>query len=272
MSVYFRIYTGNIEYEGSVLVRGNVCSNFSVISHGNIEVRGIVEGAHLEADGDIIIARGMNGMGKGVLRAGGNIVVKFMENVDAEAQGYVSAETILHSHVSAGTDVTVTGRKGFIAGGRVCATHSINVKTLGSSMGADTVVEVGVDPGLKNKFQQYQKDVVDAKCELDKIEGIISGAKKRIVTNAPITAEQARFIATSILRKADLTREVTAKEEKLEDMQELMEGKKVAQIIVTGEVFPGTKICISEVSMVVKSSCQYCRFVKIRGDVKMEAI
>lgn len=264
--------TGNIEYEGSVLVRGNVCSNFSVISHGNIEVRGIVEGAHLEADGDIIIARGMNGMGKGVLKAGGNIVVKFMENVDAEAQGYVSAETILHSHVSAGTDVTVTGRKGFIAGGRVCATHSINVKTLGSSMGADTVVEVGVDPGLKNKFQQYQKDVVDAKCELDKIEGIISGAKKRIATNAPITAEQARFIATSILRKADLTREKTAKEEKLEDMQELMEGKKVAQIIVTGEVFPGTKICISEVSMVVKSSCQYCRFVKIRGDVKMEAI
>ena len=126
--------------------------------------------------------------------------------------------------------------------------------------------------GLKNKFQQYQKDVVDAKCELDKIEGIISGAKKRIVTNAPITAEQARFIATSILRKADLIRTVTAKEEKLEEMQELMEGKKVAQIIVTGEVFPGTKICISEVSMVVKSSCQYCRFVKIRGDVKMEAI
>ena len=264
--------TGNIEYEGSVLIRGNVCSNFSVISHGNIEVRGIVEGAYLEASGDIIIARGMNGMGKGELKAGGNIVVKFMENVKAEAQGYVSAETILHSQVSAGTDVTVTGRKGFIAGGRVCATHSINVKTLGSSMGADTIVEVGVDPGLKNKFQQYQKDVVDARCELDKIEGIISGAKKRLVTHAPITEEQARFVATSILRKADLTREITTKEEKLEDMQELMEGKKVAQVIVTGEVFPGTKICISEVSMVVKSLCQYCRFVKVRGDVKMEAI
>ncbi|MBQ8039103.1 MAG: DUF342 domain-containing protein [Lachnospiraceae bacterium] len=264
--------TGNIEYEGSVLVRGNVCSNFSVISHGNIEVRGIVEGAYLEADGDIIIARGMNGMGKGELKAGGNIVVKFMENVNAEAQGYVSAETILHSHVSAGTDVTVTGRKGFIAGGRVCATHSINVKTLGSAMGADTIVEVGVDPGLKNKFQQYQKDVVDARSELDRIEGVIASAKKRLVTHSPINEEQAKFIATSILRKADLIREITTKETKLEEMQDLMEGKKVAQIIVTGEVYPGTKICISEVSMVVKSVCQYCRFVKVRGDVKMEAI
>ncbi len=264
--------TGNIEYEGSVLVRGNVCSNFSVISRGNIEVRGIVEGAYLEADGDIIIARGMNGMGKGELKAGGNIVVKFMENVKAEAHGYVSAETILHSQVSAGTDVTVTGKKGFIAGGRVCATHSINVKTLGSSMGADTIVEVGVDPGLKNKFQQYQKDVVEARNELDKIEGIISSAKKRLVTHAPILEEQARFIATSILRKADLVREITSKEKQLEEMQDLMEGKKIAQIVVSGEVYPGTKVCISEVSMVVKSICQYCRFVKVRGDVKMEAI
>lgn len=264
--------TGNIEYEGSVLVRGNVCSNFSVISRGNIEVRGIVEGAYLEADGDIIIARGMNGMGKGELKAGGNIVVKFMENVNAEAQGYVSAETILHSYVSAGTDVTVTGRKGFIAGGRVCATHSINVKTLGSAMGADTIVEVGVDPGLKNKFQQYQKDIVEARSELDRIEGVISSAKKRLASHSTFTEEQAKFIATSILRKADLTREIATKEKKLEEMQDLMEGKKVAQIIVTGEVYPGTKVCISEVSMVVKSVCQYCRFVKVRGDVKLEAI
>ena len=61
-------------------------------------------------------------------------------------------------------------------------------------------------------------------------------------------------------------------QKKVEDMHDLIEGKQVAQIVVTGEVFPGTKICISEVSMVVKSSCQYCRFVKVRGDVKMEAI
>lgn len=266
------ISTGNIDYEGSVLVRGNVCSNFSVVSRGNIEVRGIVEGAYLQAEGDIIIARGMNGMGKGELKAGGNIVVKFMENVTAEAQGYVSAETILHSRVFAGTDVTVTGKKGFIAGGRVCATNSINVKTLGSSMGADTIVEVGVDPGLKNKFQQYQKDVMDARSELDRIEGIISSAKKRLAAGTTILEEQAKFVAASIVKKGELVSEINTKEKQIEEMQDLLEGKRIAHITVTGEVYPGTKVCISEVSMVVKSICQYCRFVKVRGDVKMEAI
>lgn len=266
------ISTGNIDYDGSVLVRGNVGSNFSVVCRGNIEVRGIVEAAYLEASGDIIIARGMNGMGKGELKAGGNIVVKFMENVTAHAHGYVSAESILHSHVYAGTEVTVSGKKGFISGGKVCATNTIHVKTLGSTMGADTIVEVGVDPVLKNKFQQYQKDVAEAKSELEKLEGVISGAKKRLMTGSTIQVQQAKFVASAIVRKADLVREINSKESEIEDMYDLLEGKKVAQVIVTGEVYPGTRICISEVSMVVKSNCQYCRFVKLRGDVKMEAI
>ena len=66
------ISTGNIEYEGSVKVNGNVCTNFSVKAKGNIEVSGVVEGACLEADGNIIIARGMNGMARGCL---GNVPV-----------------------------------------------------------------------------------------------------------------------------------------------------------------------------------------------------
>ena len=71
--------TGNIEYDGNVQVNGNVCANFSVKAKGNIEVSGVVEGAQVEAGGDIIIAKGMNGMGKGVLNAKGNVVAKFLE-------------------------------------------------------------------------------------------------------------------------------------------------------------------------------------------------
>ena len=129
-------------------------------------------------------------------------------------------------------------------------------------MGADTIVEVGVDPGLKNKFQQYQKDVMDARSELDRIEGIISSAKKRLAAGTTILEEQAKFVAASIVKKGELVSEINPKEKQIEEMQDLLEGKRIAHITVTGEVYPGTKVCISEVSMVVKSICQYCRFVK----------
>ena len=43
-------------------------------------------------------------------------------------------------------------------------------------------------------------------------------------------------------------------------------------VVVTGDVFPGVKICIEDVSMVVKGAVKYCRFIKQAGDVKMVAI
>ena len=91
--------TGNIDYDGNVQINGNVATNFQVKAKGDVMVKGVVEGAQIEAGGNIIIARGMNGMGKGILKAEGNIVSKFLENVTAQAQGYVASESILHSKV-----------------------------------------------------------------------------------------------------------------------------------------------------------------------------
>ena len=81
--------TGDINYEGTVKISGNVCSNFTVRAKGNIEIMGVVEGATLEAGGDITIARGVNGKGKAVLKAGGNIISKYIENADVTAKGFV---------------------------------------------------------------------------------------------------------------------------------------------------------------------------------------
>ncbi|HOO28115.1 MAG TPA: FapA family protein, partial [Lachnospiraceae bacterium] len=130
--------TGNIDYKGNVLVLGNVKAGFSVISEGNIEVRGVVEGALLDAGGDIIIIRGMNGMGRGKLRAGGNIVAKFIENADVSAGGYVQTEALLHSKVSAKGDIEVNGKKGFIAGGVIRSRGTVSARVVGSTMGVDT--------------------------------------------------------------------------------------------------------------------------------------
>ena len=137
--------TGNIEFNGSVQVNGNVSAGFSIIAGGNVIVNGVVEGAYIAAGGNIIIARGINGMGKGDLRAEGNVITKFIESARVVAEnGYVNTESILHSEVSAGDEIIVEGKKGFVTGGHVQAAHKIRVKTLGAELGAATLVEVGV--------------------------------------------------------------------------------------------------------------------------------
>ena len=91
--------TGDIEYNGSVTIKGNVRTGFSVHANGNVEIFGVVEGASIYADGDIILHRGIQGMGKGKLVCKGNLISKFIESADVSAEGYIETDTILHSNV-----------------------------------------------------------------------------------------------------------------------------------------------------------------------------
>lgn len=264
--------TGNIEYEGSVQVSGNVCANFSVIAKGNIEVGGVVEGAYLQAGGDIIIARGMNGMGRGELKASGNIVAKFMENATAMAKGYVSSESILHSSVQAGDEVTVSGRRGFITGGRVCALNSVSVKTLGSSMGADTVVEVGVDPTLKFRIQEIQKEIAEAARVVKSVQPLLTATQQKLAKGIKLSPDQIQYMKSLIALSQLKKKEVEEKTAEMESMQDSLGNLTSAAVNVTGVVFPGTKICIGDSSMVVHGQMQYCKFIRTGGEVKMTAL
>ena len=264
--------TGNIEYEGSVEVHGNVQSNFSVKAQGNIIVDGLVEGAYLEAGGDIIIARGMAGMSKGEIKAKGNIVAKFFENAKASAGGYITTESILHSNVMAGSEITVGGKRGFITGGNVVAANQIKVKTLGSSMGASTVVEVGADPLIKQELAQLQKNAAEIDKQLKSIEPIIVSYAMKRRQGMQLSPEQMQYLSTLAKAREQKQKELAEANGHLEELQQVLEQQKQAQVIVTGEVFPGTKIVIGDVSMVVQTSMKYCKFVKLRGDVKMVGI
>ncbi len=261
--------TGNIEFEGSVQVNGNVCSGFSVIAQGNVIVQGVVEGAYIRADGDIVITRGMNGMSKGRLEAGGNIIAKFLENSTANAAGYVSAESILHSKVMAGSEITVTGRRGFVTGGHVCAGHKISAKNLGASLGASTLVEVGVNPGLKAEYQALQEELLEIQKVIKKTQPILTNYAEKKAKGIQFTPEQVKYIRSLIVLTDNKRKELQEKSKKWNELQAAFEGQNDACVEVTGEAFPGTVIVIKDVSMSLRSSYQHCRFKQIGGDVKM---
>lgn len=265
--------TGNVEYEGNVQVNGNICENFTVKAKGDVEVRGVVEGAYVEAGGNIIIARGMNGMSKGTLKAGGNIVSKFLENVQSVvADGYVTTESILHSTVMARSEVTVSGKRGFITGGRVCAGNTITVKTLGSSMGADTIIEVGTDPSVKLRLQELQNSVAEINRILRSIQPVIDASNQKIARGIKLEPEQLKYVLSLMKLRDAKDEQLRAENKELVDLENELGLMASGQVIVTGAVYPGTRIIIGDASMVVKSAVKYCRYIREAGDVKMVGI
>lgn len=264
--------TGNIVYEGNVVVHGNVCANFSVIAHGNVEVKGVVEGAKIEATGNIVLARGMNGMSKGLLKADGNVIAKYLENCNVSAGGYVETESILHSNVQAGTEINVVSNKGFITGGSVSATEVIRVKTLGTNMGADTNASVGVDPAVSNRLNELVTETADAQKNLKVMLPVIEASQKKLASGVKMLPDQIKSLQQLALSAKQLQEKIIANTNEIESLKEVVDSSTNARVEINGEVFPGTTITISGVSMMVKSPMKFCAFKKQDGIVQMTTL
>lgn len=263
--------TGNIDYTGNVCVLGNVKAGFVLKATGNVEVRGVVEGALIEATGNVSIARGMNGMGKGAILAGGNVVAKFLENTTVSADGYVHSEAILHSKVSAKGDVEVTGKKGFITGGIVRAEGIVSAKTIGSTMGVDTEIEVGLDPSLKVKSNNLAQQLVQKRKRFEQVEQVFIAVSKKIKSGEKLTAEQVNYFKQLSSEYQALKGDIDAINVQYLELMDMMEGKGGESYVKVQEfAYPSTKITISDVTTTLTKPVQHGRFVKDGADIRVK--
>ena len=144
--------SGNIDFPGDVVIDGDVMTGFSVRSGGKVEVRGVVEDACLEARGNVLVKGGFKGSGRGKIRAGGDVFVKFVENQSVEAEGSVHiGNTCVHARINAGDKIELSTGSGAVIGGHLRAKQAIIAKVLGNNLYASTTVEIMADP-----FDQQQ--------------------------------------------------------------------------------------------------------------------
>jgi len=264
--------TGDITYEGNVTVKGNVITGYSIYAKGDIIVNGVVEGATLIAGGQIILKRGMQGMSKGRMEAGGNIISKFIENAEVKAGGYITTEAILHSKVSAQGEITVGGKKGFITGGEIRSTKTINVKTAGSTMGTNTLLEVGIDPGIIDEYHNLEKSISNKKAEIEKVLPFLAAYKKRLNAGEKLSWDKIEYIRTTTQNCITLSAEIKEENERYDKLKIDMNNNDGGSICVQNIAYPGVKIVISNVVYFVRSEIQYSKFVRDRADIKVQGL
>lgn len=261
--------TGDINYEGNVVVKGNVITGFTVKAKGDIEVYGVVEGAYIEAGGQIILRRGMQGMNKGILKAGGNIVTKFIENAEVIAGGYINTDSIMHSKVSAKGDIIVSGRKGLVTGGVVRSGTMISLKTSGSHMGTNTVLEVGIDPRILDEFHELEKQIANLKAERDRVNQAIAVVRKKLQAVPTLSNDKIETIKQLTQASVHLNTQITDATHRYDILKLEVEVNAAGTIKVLDTVYPGTKIIISNVVYYVRDALQHTKFIRDRADIKL---
>lgn len=261
--------TGDIVYEGNVNVKGNVLTGYSIHAKGDIIVNGVVEGANLYAQGQIILKRGMQGMSKGRMEAGSNIITKFIENAEVQAGGYISTEAILHSKVAAKKEVIVGGKKGFITGGEIQSGVMISAKTAGSTMGTNTVLEVGTDPGIVEEFRTIQKSISQMERDLEKLLPIIETYKNKIAAGEKIPQDRLEYIRLATNNCIALRNEIKELMKKSDELRIEMNNLNGGIIRIENIAYPGVKIIISNVNHYIKTETHYSKFIRDKADIKV---
>lgn len=136
-------------------------------------------------------------------------------------------------------------------------------------MGAPTVVEVGVESSMKEDYINLQREVAELSKKVQEAQATLVSFAEKKAKGARFTQEQVTTITLAVKGMEANKRILEEKNKQFEDMKQQVEAQRSAVVEVTGEVYPGTTIVIGDVSMNVKSSYSYCRFVRSAGEVKM---
>ena len=171
--------TGNIRFEGSVVVRESVADGFVVEAGGAVEIGECLGRATVRAGRDVLLRGGMNGDGEGTVRAGGSIRAKFIENARISCAGNLTVdELLMHTDFVTEGDLIMRGRRGEFLGGNGVVGGNLWCKQLGSPSEVPTRISIGIEPAKLNSYILLKKDLENLCLELDEVNRTLAGLKK----------------------------------------------------------------------------------------------
>jgi len=173
--------TGNIAFDGTVNIEGEILPGMKVHASGDIVVSGVVDNARLEAGGDVRIAGGV--IAKSVVQAGGAVAARFVENSLIQAgTNIVIDDTALQAELQANNHIIVgikSPQRGRLAGGSARAMMLIQTPILGSSSGGITQLLLGVNPVLEAQYQELLRKIQKQREDEQNLEKLVKHLAKQ---------------------------------------------------------------------------------------------
>ena len=266
-------HIGNIDFIGTVRVKGAVKDGFQIIAAGDIEIAEVVEGAYIESKGDIIIRGGVRGMNKAKIISAGKIEIGFVDQAAITAGGDVLVNNAaLHSDISSGGSVIVAGGgKSQIAGGKIQAAIEVSCSTLGSEMGTKSEVIVGVSPVYAARKKELAASLNAYYENMEKVEANLSFLKK--LEAAQSLDDEKRALLISITKtKFQMQAQQKSVMKEIEEIDQMLEMTKAQGIVrIKGICYSGVSITIRGFTYLVKEPFKFCSFVYEEGEIKLRS-
>lgn len=269
--------TGNIDFNGDVVIGGSVQSQFSVRATGSVTIGGYVEtGAYITAGTDIIIKRGVIGASTELV-AGGSVMTKYIQEASVRAGGDVKVGSyVFNASIRATGQVLIAGKgegkSRALVGGLIWAAKGIAAKSIGSPYNTSTKLVAGIDPDHVTRADQIRANM--HVCEekqrgmLDRI-GVanldVALIKQKLsFVRSPKDKQKILMLVKRVAKVAEL-------EQNLQDeMEEIAESQRQlalrTRVSVQKELFAGVELRIGELTHIINDDEDSVSFGLIQND------
>jgi len=269
--------TGNINYDGSVMVKGEVMPGMKIQATGDIIVRGVVNKAILQAQNNITVHCGVIGGSvnnekdkeeKSLfltrLKAGGDITAQYASQAKLIAAHDIAVnEYISHCYCEAKHKIQVgqAGGKGRIFGGEYHAYVSIDANHIGAESEIKTHVSAGITSKIHHQFHQLKHALerrTDQKNTLSTL--LISSVNQFEATPLDRELEKKIQYVKKLLKKTHI--EISKINAAIDNLNNDIVKAKNANITIKKGVYANVHISINRSDFHVKEESKGRKFVK----------
>jgi len=156
--------TGNVKFQGPVVVKGTVENGFKV-NCASLSAKEVMK-AVIDTEGDIVVGGGMIGA---TVNSKGKVEAKFIKGATIEAMGNIVAPGgIIDSKVKTSGEIIV--EKGKILNSQIYAYRGVNTRDIGSVTAPESTLTVGVDPAMLKQAKIYETEIDEKKKALEKFK------------------------------------------------------------------------------------------------------
>lgn len=258
--------TGNIDFMGSVIVRGNVLTGFTIKAEGNVTIYGWVEGATIISEGNILILQGVQGSGKAKLVSYENINLNFVENTTIIAEKDINANYIMHCNIFSNGNVSILGKRGLILGGKSVIGGNLLSKYIGSEMSDNTDITVGINYKVLNKYEELIKILDSMNNRYDELEKIVEKLSKIDINY--LSQDKRILFEKAIKEKLEIKKKILICKSEIQKIIPLFTKNK-SKIEVLNKLYSGTKICANNAIIFIKEDIDKCVLKNIDGKIKV---
>lgn len=245
--------SGNINFVGKVIVTGDVLDDFKIIARKGIEVEGMVGASYLESEGDIVIRGGIAGKDKAKIRSQKGVTARYVNEATIEAIEDVTVQReILNATVK--TQGVIRSEQSRIVGGDLVAQAGLVAGSLGSDLGIQTNITVGVDYLIQDKMAEMEAQIEQVDKTISKISQTVGPIISDRMKLERLSTEKKQVVRTLIEQLKTLKSQRQVLSDKKDEYRRESSRKTGKKINVVQRMFQGVTIMIGTCRLVVKES------------------